>query len=57
MGSNVYSLAARRARRQKDRGYHPAVWTPHDAIDTANAFHAEMGNAERGAAVDEGESL
>lgn len=51
--SNVYSLAARRARRGKTRAYHPSVWTPQDGIDTANAFHAELDRAERGVAVDD----
>lgn len=29
------------------------IWTPRDAIDTANDFHAELDRAERGVAVDE----
>ena len=28
------------------------IWTPQDAIDTAQAFHAEIDNAERGTTVD-----
>lgn len=52
-GATIYSLAERRARREQARAYHPAVWTPQDAIDTANDFHAELAAAERGVAVDE----
>lgn len=44
-----------RARKAAARSYHPGVWEPiawpADAIATAEAFHADMANAERGVAV------
>ena len=45
---SIVSLSERRARREAARAYHPAVWTPQDAVDTAQAFHAELAHAERG---------
>lgn len=47
----VTSLSSWRAKREQARGYHPSIWTPQDAIDTANAFHAELHRAERGVEV------
>lgn len=29
------------------------IWTSQDAIDTANAFHAELDRAERGVEVED----
>lgn len=40
-----------RARKAAAMAYHPAVrpiWTPQDAVDTAQAFAAELAHAERG---------
>lgn len=42
-----------RQRKAAARAYHPSVWTPRDAIKTAEDFHADIANAERGVAVDE----
>lgn len=30
------------------------IWTPSDAVDTAEAFHREVANTERGVVVEEG---
>jgi len=48
----ILDLSDYRARRAAARAYHPAVWTPSDAISTAQAFHAEIDNAERGVYVE-----
>ena len=43
-----------RSRKAAARAYHPSVrpiWTPADAVDTAQAFAAELANAERGSVV------
>lgn len=40
-----------RARKAAAIAYHPAIWTPQDSIATAQAFAAELANAERGVAV------
>lgn len=44
-----------RARKSAARAFHPAAWEPiawpADALATAEAFHAEIANAERGVAV------
>jgi hypothetical protein len=48
----ILDLSDYRARRAAARAYHPAVWTPSDAISTAQAFHAEIDNAEIGTSVD-----
>lgn len=42
-----------RKRKAAARAYHPSVWTPGDAVKTAEDFHADIANAERGVAVDE----
>lgn len=42
-----------RKRKAAARAYHPSAWTPRDAIKTAQDFHADIANAERGVAVDE----
>lgn len=46
-----------RQRRAAAKAYHPSQWTPiawrDDAIATAQAFHANLDNAERGVALDE----
>ena len=52
MKNNVYSLASRRAKRERERAYHPSMWTPQDAIDTAHAFHAELAQSERGVKIE-----
>lgn len=38
--------------RQREEEMKEIIWTPQDAIDTANAFHAELDRAERGVEVD-----
>jgi hypothetical protein len=37
-----------RARREAARAFHPSVWTPSDAIQTAQDFHASIDKAECG---------
>lgn len=48
---SLTSLSDYRARKSAAMAYHPAIWTPQDAIDTAQAFHAEIRHAERGESV------
>ena len=48
-------LNAYRARKAAARAYHPSmrpIWTPNDAILTAQDFHADIANAERGELVE-----
>lgn len=49
---DVTRIATYRARKRAAQSYHPSVWTPADAIHTANQFHAELDRAERGTAVE-----
>lgn len=49
---SITSLISYRARKRAAMSYHPCIWTPRDAVDTANAFHAELAGAERGTAVE-----
>lgn len=46
------SLEDYRERKARAQQFHPSqwqpVWTPQDAVATAQAFHAELANAERG---------
>jgi hypothetical protein len=44
----ILNLSDYRARRQAAIAYHPAVWTPSDAIQTANDFHDWADVAEYG---------
>lgn len=62
--SNHNDTGGRRLTREQAMAYHPSSWaprphlrvvapltevfTPQDAVDTAQAFHAELGNAQRG---------
>lgn len=48
----ITKLSTYRARKRAAQSYHPCTWTPRDAVDTANAFHAELAHAERGTAVE-----
>lgn len=47
----ITNLSDYRAKYAAARAYHPSVtpiWSPADAVDTAQAFAAELDNAERG---------